>query len=179
MLEVSRVSSATGEWKSAAEAGLAEAEALRRHAQASSAALQATREEARRLADRLERSEREKSQLRRQADALKRVTQDLSQDLDEASVQLTLADGAARGRAWADFGAADEVHSPGRPDRDLGDSFEGDDTELQEALHEAPSGGHSELSQLDRDIQTLKASLRAMLGSGYTSSVDSRRHNAF
>jgi hypothetical protein len=131
------------------------------------------------LADRLERSEREKSQLRRQAEALKRVTQDLSQDLDEASVRLTLADGAARGRAWADFGAADEVRSPERSGRGLGDSFDGEDIELEEALHEAPGGGHSELSQLDRDIQTLKASLRAMLGSGYTSSVDSRHHNTF
>ena len=161
---------------------------LRRHARASSAALHAARDEIQHLNAQLQRAGREKAALRRQVDELRRATLDLSQDLDEASVRMTLADGAARGRSWAAQAYVGDPHSSssayGRYEAE-DTSYDGPDTELEAALQEAPGARRqpsraegmdvpeeapSELSQLDRDIQTLKASLRAMLGSSYMSS---------
>lgn len=90
-LDVSRASSASTEWRQAAEASLREADALRQHTHTLSADLTSARQQIAALERRHQADVAREEQLNSRIQELEDMSMQLSHDLDAASAQMSLA----------------------------------------------------------------------------------------
>ena len=157
-LDVSRVSSASTEWRLTAETTLREADTLRQHNAELSNELSTARNHVAALEARHQQDVAGQQRLEERVQRMQALTEQLSRDLARAV--------PGQGLAYGDLDAAsshDAVSHDAVSDDALVAAFAGARGRGTNALIASAVSSTSELSQLDRDIKALKQSLHALL----------------